>query len=145
MAYYAFMDENNIVIEVITGKSGGNFDWESYYGNLRMLLCKETNYDENFAGIGYSYDPDSNSFVAPLLAQNVAQAEADKIASEAKFLADQPMREWGESMAASDLEFPRWAEDLYDALPLEIRDAVNPVTKNKIIQKKSQRTMKPSA
>ena len=52
---------------------------------------------------------------------------------------------WEQQMDSSDNVLPRWAEDLYDALPLEIRDVINPVTKNKMIQKKAQRAMKPSA
>ena len=40
MAHYAFLDENNIVTEVITGRDeddlvDGVYDWEIYYGRLR--------------------------------------------------------------------------------------------------------------
>ena len=50
---------------------------------------------------------------------------------------------WKQEMAESDTLIPRWAEDLYDGLELEIRDGINAVTKNKIIQKKSKRELRP--
>jgi len=74
MAHYAFLDENNIVTEVITGRDeyeavGGIFDWEAYYGELRGQTCKRTSYNGNirgvYAGIGYSYDPEQDIFIAP--------------------------------------------------------------------------------
>lgn len=69
MAHYAFIDEQNIVVEVITGRDENEGDWESYYGNLRGLTCLRTSYNHNirkqFAGIGYSYDPDADVFIAP--------------------------------------------------------------------------------
>ena len=69
MAHYAFLDENNIVTEVITGKDEGNFDWEQQYGSFRGQLCKRTSYNgnirKNFAGIGYTYDQSRDAFIAP--------------------------------------------------------------------------------
>jgi hypothetical protein len=69
MAHYAFLDENNIVTEVITGKDEGNFDWEQQYGSFRGQLCKRTSYNgnirKNFAGIGYTYDEDRDAFIPP--------------------------------------------------------------------------------
>ena len=79
MAHYAFLDENNIVTEVITGKEEGNFDWEQQYGSFRGQLCKRTSFNtiggvhklggtpfrKNYAGIGYSYDKTKDAFIAP--------------------------------------------------------------------------------
>lgn len=78
MAHYAFLDENNIVTEVIVGKDEGNFDWEKQYGSFRGQLCKRTSYNtrggqhpegrplrKNFAGIGYTYDHDRDAFIPP--------------------------------------------------------------------------------
>ena len=79
MAHYAFLDENNIVTEVITGKEEGNFNWEQQYGSFRGQLCKRTSYNtiggvhqlggtpfrKNYAGIGYSYDQTRDAFIAP--------------------------------------------------------------------------------
>ena len=47
-------------------------------------------------------------------------------------------------MAESDALIPRWAEDLYDGLALETRDGISAVTKNKIVQKKAKRELRPS-
>ena len=79
MAHYAFLDENNIVTEVITGKEEGNFNWEQQYGSFRGQLCKRTSYNtiggvhqlggtpfrKNYAGIGYSYDQQRDAFIPP--------------------------------------------------------------------------------
>jgi hypothetical protein len=74
MAHYAFLDENNIVTEVIVGRNedevvDGVSDWEEWYGNFRGQVCKRTSYNNNirkqYAGIGYSYDPVRDEFVSP--------------------------------------------------------------------------------
>jgi len=71
MAHYAFLDKNNIVTEVITGKNEGEdgVDWEKWYGDFRGQLCKRTSYNnnirKNYAGIGYTYRADIDAFVPP--------------------------------------------------------------------------------
>lgn len=81
MAHYAFLDENNIVTEVIVGKDENedNVDWEGYYGDLRGQTCKRTSYNtlgnvhrnggtpyrKNYAGIGFSYDANLDAFIPP--------------------------------------------------------------------------------
>lgn len=37
MAHYAYLDENNVVVDVIVGKEEGEegIDWEEYYGAVR--------------------------------------------------------------------------------------------------------------
>ena len=79
MAHYAFLDENNIVTEVIVGKEEGNFNWEQQYGSFRGQLCKRTSYNthggvhqlggtpfrKNYAGIGYQYDQQRDAFIPP--------------------------------------------------------------------------------
>jgi len=57
MAHYAFIDENNVVVEVIAGKKEGedNTDWEIEYAKFRPgLKCKRTSYNTK-AGIHYSW------------------------------------------------------------------------------------------
>ena len=71
-----------------------------------------------------------------------AQEDADRDAYEAQALLDKPQNDWEEAMAGTDA-IPRWAEDIFDALPLEIRDVVNPVTKKMINDKKALREIKP--
>lgn len=74
MAHYAFLDENNVVTEVITGRNedevvDGISDWEAYYGEFRGQRCVRTSYNNNirkqYAGIGYRYDPVADVFIAP--------------------------------------------------------------------------------
>lgn len=81
MAHYAFLNENNVVTEVIVGKNEGEEgrDWEQWYGEFRGQVCKRTSYNtqagvhlnggtpfrKNYAGIGYTYRADIDAFVAP--------------------------------------------------------------------------------
>jgi hypothetical protein len=49
MAHYAFLDENNIVTEVIAGIDETELieglDTETWYGNFRGQVCKRTSYN----------------------------------------------------------------------------------------------------
>jgi hypothetical protein len=73
MAHYAFLDENNIVTEVIVGidetKTIEGLDTETWYGNFRGQSCKRTSYNNNirfnFAGIGFIYDEVRDAFISP--------------------------------------------------------------------------------
>lgn len=83
MAHYAFLDDNNIVTEVITGVDETELieglDPETWYGNFRGQVCKRTSYNTvnnthinggipfrgNYAGIGFKYDEDFNVFIPP--------------------------------------------------------------------------------
>ena len=73
MAHYAFIDENNIVTEVIFGIDETELieglDPETWYGNFRGQVCKRTSYHsnirKNYAGIGYTYDELRDAFIAP--------------------------------------------------------------------------------
>jgi hypothetical protein len=73
MAHYAFLDDNNIVTEVITGIDETELieglDTETWYGNFRGQVCKRTSYNSNirynYAAIGYTYDPTDDAFIAP--------------------------------------------------------------------------------
>ena len=74
MAHYAFLDENNIVTEVIVGIDETELieglSPEEWYGNFRAQKCVRTSYNGNirgvYAGIGYSYDEVNDVFVAPV-------------------------------------------------------------------------------
>jgi hypothetical protein len=73
MAHYAFLDNDNIVTEVITGIDETELieglDPETWYGNFRGQVCKRTSYNGNirynYAGIGYKYDEVYDAFIAP--------------------------------------------------------------------------------
>ena len=71
MAHFAELDENNIVLRILVvddenennGQEflanvlglGGNWIQTSYNGNIR----------KNYAGIGFTYDPERDAFIAP--------------------------------------------------------------------------------
>jgi hypothetical protein len=80
MAHYAYLDENNIVTQVIVGKdeddivldeNGNQIDWEIYYGAKKtsyntlggVHLLGGTPYRKNYAGIGYTYDESRDAFI----------------------------------------------------------------------------------
>lgn len=90
MAHYAFLNNNNMVTEVIVGKDEGSedTDWEQQYGKFRSQPCLRTSYNtrggiyydptsgqphadqtrafrKNYAGIGYTYDPQRDAFIPP--------------------------------------------------------------------------------
>ena len=84
MAHYAFINENNIVTEVIVGCEEselpeGITSWEEHYGQFRGQACKRTSYNtvggvhlsggtpfrKNYAGIGYMYDEERDVFIPP--------------------------------------------------------------------------------
>ena len=82
MAHYAFLDENNVVLGVITGREDAGTDWEAVYAASRGVdasRCKRTSYNtragvhskggtpfrKNYAGIGHTYDATRNAFIPP--------------------------------------------------------------------------------
>jgi hypothetical protein len=73
MAHYAFIDENNIVTEVIIGIDETELiegkEPEVWYSEFRGQLCKRTSYNgkirKNFAGVGFTYDAGLDAFIAP--------------------------------------------------------------------------------
>ena len=73
MAHYAFLDENSIVTEVITGIDETELieglDTETWYGNFRGQTCLRTSYNSKirgtFAAVGYTYDADEDIFISP--------------------------------------------------------------------------------
>ena len=75
MAHYAFLDNNNIVTEVIVGIDETelieDLSPEEWYGNFRGQRCVRTSYNGNirgvYAGIGYTYDEANDVFVAPAI------------------------------------------------------------------------------
>lgn len=86
MAHYAFLNQNNEVVEVITGKDEleDGIDWEQRYGEIRGLTCKRTSYNtvgnihllgripfrKNYAGIGFTYDETRDAFIPPKTNEN---------------------------------------------------------------------------
>jgi hypothetical protein len=73
MAHYAFLDDNNIVTEVIVGIDENELiegkTPEIWYSEFRGQRCVRTSYNSsirfNYAGIGYTYDSVDDAFIAP--------------------------------------------------------------------------------
>ena len=73
MAHYAFLDENNIVTEVIVGIDETELiegkDPETWYGEFRGQKCVRTSYNgnirKNYAGNGFTYDENLDAFIPP--------------------------------------------------------------------------------
>ena len=73
MAHYAFIDEKNKVVEVISGKDEteliDGLEPEIWYGNFRNLKCVRTSYTGKirvrFAGIGFTYNSEHDAFIEP--------------------------------------------------------------------------------
>jgi hypothetical protein len=71
MAHYAFLDDNNIVTEVIVGIDETELieglDPETWYSNFRGQTCKRTSYNgnirKNYAGVGFTYDLERDAFI----------------------------------------------------------------------------------
>lgn len=91
MAHYAFLDENNVVVELIVGRDedevvDGISDWEEYYSQVRGMRCLRTSYNSydgvyynpetglpdddqskvfrgSYASIGGTYDEESDVFL----------------------------------------------------------------------------------
>lgn len=80
MAHYAFLNENNIVTEVIVGTNETELieglEPEVWYQNFRGQVCKRTSYNTiagkreddkqpfrgTYAGVGFTYDIETDAF-----------------------------------------------------------------------------------
>ena len=73
MAHYAYLNENNVVVDVIVGKDEteliDGLDTETYYAQGTPYTVKRTSYHgnirKNYAGVGYTYDATRDAFIAP--------------------------------------------------------------------------------
>ena len=81
MAHYAYIDDNNIVTQVVVGRDENDLpegvsSWEEYFSNKGKGRCLRTSYNTrnnthvnggipfrgNFAGVGSIYDEDLDAF-----------------------------------------------------------------------------------
>ena len=73
MAHYAFLDENNVVTEVIPGVDENELlegkSPEAWYGEFRGQRCVRTSFNgnirKNFAVRGFTYDEERDAFISP--------------------------------------------------------------------------------
>jgi len=74
MAHYAFLNQNNIVTEVIVGIDETELieglSPEEWYGNFRNQKCVRTSYNGRirgkYAAIGDYYDEETDTFISPI-------------------------------------------------------------------------------
>lgn len=74
MAHYAFLNDSNIVTEVIVGIDETELiegkSPEDWYSEFHGQRCVRTSYNGkiryNYAGVGYTYDPIDDAFIAPM-------------------------------------------------------------------------------
>ena len=70
--YWAELNDNNIVQQVITGVDDATIEGiptGEWYTNFVGAPCVQTFIDDpskTYAGIGYAYDPATQDFIAPL-------------------------------------------------------------------------------
>lgn len=97
MSHFAEVDSTNTVLRVLVGDNnlpdegyqwlldnlGGTWVKTSYNGNIRF----------NFAGVGYTYDPIDDAFIAPmpcahneLLLNNLKRWECSNVEHEAQII-----------------------------------------------------------
>ena len=83
MANYAFIDDQNVVTEIIKGNDESDtsvVDWEQHYAELRPgQRCRRTSYNtiadqhqnggtafrKNYAHVGFTWDESRNAFIPP--------------------------------------------------------------------------------
>jgi hypothetical protein len=108
MAHYAFLDQNNIVTEVIVGIDETELiegkDPETWYAEFRGQTCKRTSYNgnirKNYAGIGFAYDAALDAFIPPkpfdswILNENKATWDAPTPMPAGLYRWDEPTLSW---------------------------------------------------
>lgn len=125
MAYYAFLDENNTVTEVITGRNenevvDGITDWEAYYSEVRGQVCKRTSFNTygnthanggtpfryNYAGIGWTFDSTKGTdgaFIGPKRFESWHLDESTCLwAAPVPYPTDGKVYDWNESTLGWD-------------------------------------------
>jgi hypothetical protein len=77
MAHFAELDENNVVKQVIVvnnvellddgieSEAKGIAFCQSLFGGVWLQTSYHGNIRKNYAGIGFTYDPDRDAFIAP--------------------------------------------------------------------------------
>lgn len=107
MAHYAFLDENNIVTEVIVGIDENELiegkDPESWYSEFRGQRCVRTSYNgnirKNYAGIGYYFDDELDAFIEPKVFDSwILDQETAKWKAPIPYPADGLIYVWNEEL-----------------------------------------------
>jgi hypothetical protein len=112
MAHYAFLDENNLVTEVIAGVDETELiegkEPAIWYAEFKGQTCIRTSYNgnirKNYAGVGFTYDEELDAFIAPktfeswALNKETCQWEAPVARPEGDLISwDEDLLEWVEA------------------------------------------------
>lgn len=108
MAHYAFLDDNNVVTEVIVGIDETELiegvDPETWYGQFRGQRCVRTSYNGRirgrYAGIGYRYDDTLDVFIEPQPAPSWTMDETGGWLPPVPYPADGGRYQWDEATLA---------------------------------------------
>ena len=106
MAHYAYLDESNTVVMVIIGKDETEFidglEPEVYYAQGTPYTVKRTSYNGNirynYAGIGYTYDPIDDAFIAPKPYSSWVLNEAKRWQAPVDYPQDGNSYDWNEEL-----------------------------------------------
>ncbi len=107
MAHYAFLDNNNIVVEVIVGIDENELiegkTPEQWYADFTGYQCVRTSYNnkirKQYASIGFTYDPTADVFISPQpypswKLDNNFDWQAPKPKPEGFFTWNEELQEW---------------------------------------------------
>lgn len=109
MSHWAELDDDNKVIRVLVGDNNDPNGDEGYQWLLDNLggTWVQTSYNAsmryNFAGIGFTYDPDADAFIAPqpypswLLDQNFIWQAPKPKPTDGNWIWDETLGDWVES------------------------------------------------
>ena len=112
MAHYAFLDENNIVTEVIVGIDETELiegsEPETWYANFTGQRCIRTSYNDNirknYAGIGYFYDDVLDAFIAPKPFESwILDEDSCRWKAPVPYPNDDKVYQWNETNQSWDL------------------------------------------
>lgn len=119
MAHYAFLDNDNIVTEVIVGVDETELieglSPEDWYGNFRGQRCVRTSYNgnirKNYAGVGFRFDEELDAFIPPQ--------------PFASWLLDEETAQWSAPIPyPTDNLIYSWDEEAGDWVPVEFQPQV---------------------
>jgi hypothetical protein len=116
MAHYAYLDENNIVVNAFVGvdEDTDGIDWEAWYSNFAGQPCKRYSmntlggvhllgkepFRKNPGGIGYTYDEQRDAFIPTkvynswVLNEQTCQWEAPIEKPEGDYIWDENTVSW---------------------------------------------------
>lgn len=116
MAHYAFLDDNNVVTEVIVGIHEDELiegkTPEEWYGDFRGQTCVRTSYNsrirKNYAGIGFTYHVVLDAFIPPKPFDSwLLDPETARWVAPVPYPTDDLMYSWNEELGDWEaIEFP---------------------------------------